>query len=250
MTHESTLTLAQKRTAMEKDTHTANNGPSVLFFGKHNCQYSQQALEHLKHLGFNVESVLSKNRKESLPEDTGWWKGDYIICFRSYFLLPKSLIERASIAAINFHPAPAEYPGSGCLNWALYDNAKVYGATAHIMNEKIDNGAIVECRRFPVVPQDNVKTLLARAHLKTYDLILDITTGIALEGKAFLDRKLAESKNERWAGKARKMYEIDSLQVISTSCDKAELERVIRATYTPDFPPEIHLHGYKFVLKL
>ena len=243
---------------MEKDTHThththtltANNGPSVLFFGKHNCQYSQQALEHLKHLGFNVQSVLSKNRKESLPEDIGWWQGEYIICFRSYFLLPKSLIERATIAAINFHPAPAEYPGSGCLNWALYDNAKVYGATAHIMNEKIDNGAIVECRRFPVVPQDNVKTLLARAHLKTYDLILDITTGIALEGKAFLDKKLAESKNESWAGKARKMYEIDNLQVISTTCDKAELERVIRATYTPEFPPEIHLHGYKFVLKL
>jgi hypothetical protein len=45
------FTLAQKRTAMEKDTHThtTNNGPSVLFFGKHNCQYSQQALEHLKH---------------------------------------------------------------------------------------------------------------------------------------------------------------------------------------------------------
>ena len=68
--------------------------------------------------------------------------------------------------------------------------------------------------------------------------------------KAFLDKKLAESKNESWAGKARKMYEIDNLQVISTTCDKAELERVIRATYTPEFPPEIHLHGYKFVLKL
>ena len=222
----------------------------MLFFAKNNCQYSQQALQHLKLLGFNVQAVLSKNRSETLPEDIGWWKGEYIFCFRSYFLLPKSLIERASVAAINFHPAPAEYPGSGCLNWALYDNADTYGATAHIMNEKIDNGAIVECRRFPILKQDNVTTLLARAHLKTYDLLVDITTGLALEGKSFLDKKLNQSQHEKWAGNARKMYEIDNLQKINPSCSKKELERVIRATYTPDFPPEIQLHGYKFVLKI
>jgi hypothetical protein len=46
------------------------------------------------------------------------------------------------------------------------------------------------------------------------------------------------------------MYEIDKLQTINLDCSKEELERVIRAKYTPDFPPEIHLHGYKFSLKL
>ena len=82
------------------------------------------------------------------------------------------MLDRAKVAAINFHPGSVEYPGSGCLNWALYDNAEVYGVTAHIINEKIDNGAIIEWRRFPILKQDNVKTLLARAHSKTYDLIL------------------------------------------------------------------------------
>jgi methionyl-tRNA formyltransferase len=71
-----------------------------------------------------------------LPENIEWWRDDYIFCFRGYFLLPKSLLDRASVAAINFHPAPAKYPGSGCLNWALYDNANTYGTTAHLMNEK------------------------------------------------------------------------------------------------------------------
>ena len=234
---------------MTKDTLEIK-APRVLFFGKNNCQYSQKILEHLIHLGFDVESILSTNRQEQLPEDIGWWQGDYIICFRSYFLIPKSLLDRAQIAAINFHPAPTEYPGSGCLNWALYDNAEIYGVTAHIMNEKIDNGQIVECRRFPILPQDNVKTLLGRAHLKICDLAIDITTGLALEGKTFLEKKLNESENEKWVGNARKMYEIDKLQTINLDCSKEELERVIRATYTPDFPPEIHLHGYKFSLNL
>ena len=160
------------------------------------------------------------------------------------------MLDRAKVAAINFHPGSVEYPGSGCLNWALYDNAEVYGVTVHIMNEKIDNGAIIECRRFPILKQDNVKTLLARAHSKTYDLILDITTGLAFDGKKYLEKKLRESKNEKWAGAARKMFEIDKLKIVDPNSTKEELENVIRATYTPAFPPEIHLHGYKFVLKL
>ena len=227
-----------------------NTKLSVLFFGKYNCQYSQNALEHLRRLGFDVQSILSKNRNEKLPEDIGSWQGDYIVCFRSYFLIPKALLDRVKVAAINFHPGSVEYPGSGCLNWALYDNAEVYGVTAHIMNEKIDNGAIIECRRFPILKQDNVKTLLARAPSKTYDLILDITTGLALDGKKYLEKKLSDSKNEKWAGAARKMFEIDKLQIVDPNSTKEELESVIRATYTPAFPLEIHLHGYKFVLKL
>jgi len=236
--------------ALTDTRERAKDIPEVLFFGKNNCQYSQQALQHLKLLGFSVQAILSKNRSESLPEDISWWRGEYIFCFRSYFLLPKSLLDRASIAAINFHPAPTEYPGSGCLNWALYDNADTYGATAHLMNENIDNGSIVECRRFPILKQDNVTSLLARAHLKTFDLLIDIATGLALEGKSFLDKKLSASSNEKWAGNARKMFEIDNLQVVSPTCSKEELERIIRATYTPDFPPEIQLHGYRFILRI
>lgn len=222
----------------------------VLFFGKFNCTYSEQAYEYLKHLGFDVLAVWSKSRKEKLPEEVNQWRGEYIICFRSYFVLAKSVLDRASIAAINFHPAPVEYPGSGCLNWALYENASQYGVTAHIMNEKVDNGAVVECRRFPILPQDNVRSLLARAHQKTYDLIVDITTGLALEGKEFLEKKLEASKHEKWRGSARIMSEIDKLQVVNLSCSKEELEKVIRATYTPGFPPVLYLHGYKFVLQL
>ena len=231
------------------DRKNPNDVPEVLFFGKYNCDYSQKIVQHLKLLGFNVQSFFSKNRSEFLPEEIKDWSGQYIICFRSYLLLPKSLLKRASIAAINFHPGPVEYPGSGCLNWALYNNADTYGATAHIMVEKIDNGPIIECRRFPILKEDDVKTLLARAHLGTFELLVDITTGLAREGESFLNYKLETSRNEKWSGKAKKMSEIDKLQVVSPNCSKEELERLIRSTYTLDFPPEIHLHGYKFVLR-
>jgi methionyl-tRNA formyltransferase len=227
-----------------------SNDTKVLFFGKKDCSYSERLLAYLEHLGFNVVSILSTSRKEPLAENILQWHGDYIFCFRSYYILRKEFLARASIAAINFHPAPVEYPGSGCLNWALYENAGLYGATAHIMNEKVDNGTIIECRRFPILPQDSVTTLLERTHLKTFDLAVDITTGLAAAGKVFLDNKIAASQHEQWRGNARKIQDLDCLQIIEPSCSKQELERIIRATYTPDFPPAIHLHGYKFTLRL
>ena len=51
-------------------------------------------------------------------------------------------------------------------------------------------------------------------------------------------------------GSARKMKEIDGLKKIDISCDKEELEKIIRATYIANYPPEIELHGYKFLLRL
>ena len=117
------------------------------------------------------------------------------------------------------------------------------------MNERIDNGAIIECRRFPILEKDDVLSLLSRSHLKTLDLLVDITTGLSLGGEAWLAEKLRTSSHEQWSGPARRMSEIDRLQVVAPDCKHDELERIIRATHTPDYPPEIRLHGYRFVLR-
>jgi len=221
----------------------------VLFVGSFACPYSKKAFAHLEELNFDVTAILSKSRKDPIPSQAFEWQGDYIISFRSYFIVPKAILEKASIAAINFHPAPPQYPGSGCVNWALYDNANEYGVTAHIMNEKIDNGAIIECRRFPIEPQDHVESLLNKSMDQLLNLFIDTTNGIAGDGKQFISAKLAASKHEQWAGKARKISAIDQLQIIDPNCTKEELERIIRATYIPAYPPEIRLHGYRFILK-
>jgi methionyl-tRNA formyltransferase len=223
---------------------------TALFFGRRGCSYSVRALDHLKAAHFSVEAVFSQSRREALPERLASWTGDYIFCFRSYYVLGQAVLERARIAALNFHPGPTEYPGSGGVNWALYDNATSYGATAHLMTEKIDDGPIVECRRFPVLPEDNLESLLARVHWVTFELLQDLTTGLALEGEPFLRRKLTQSAAEHWTGAARKISDVERLQTIDPGCSKAELERRIRATYLAEFPPEIHLHGYRFALKL
>ncbi|GGU69717.1 hypothetical protein GCM10009504_28690 [Pseudomonas laurentiana] len=221
----------------------------VLFFGRSQCDATLKALGYLNRLKFEVTTVISGGRGEVLPEELKSWCGDYILCFRSLFILPKSLLDQASIAAINFHPGPTEYPGSGCLNFALYEDAPEYGVTAHLMNEKVDHGNILDCRRFPIAPGDTVDSLLERSHLKLLDLFFDIAGGIDASGKRYVEKMLASSAHERWRGEARRMKELDQLSSLDPGICSAELERVIRATYTERFPPKITLHGYEFVLK-
>ena len=221
----------------------------MLFFGRNECDATLKARLHLEKLGFCINFVSSNVRGEPLPKGTDYWSGDYIFCFRSLFILPKYLIDRARIASINFHPAPTEYPGSGCLNFALYDNADNYGVTAHLMNEKVDNGKILECRRFPIVKSDTVDSLLARTHLELLELFYDVTAGIRIHGVKYIEEKLLESAHEHWNGEARKLSELNKLKIINIHATKHEMERVIRATYTELYPPKVILHGFEFFLK-
>ena len=119
-------------------------------------------------------------------------------------MLPKYLIDKAKIAAINFHPGPPEYPGSGCVNFALYDGVDYYGVTAHLMNERIDNGRIIKVLRFPILMEDDVQSLLSRSHQYLLTLFFDVISGIRKESD-FVNKCISNSKNELWNGKARKV---------------------------------------------
>ncbi len=66
----------------------------------------------------------------------------YIISFVSPWIIPENLLNSAQKAAINFHPGPPDYPGTGCYNFALYEGTKKYGVTAHHMEKKVDTGNI------------------------------------------------------------------------------------------------------------
>ncbi len=225
----------------------------VLLFARDNCKLSSDLYRELNSISsIDLTYVKSNYRGEVIPKDIDSWSGDYIFCFRSLFILPINLIKKAKIAAINFHPGPPEYPGSGCINFALYDEADTYGVTAHLMNEKVDNGEILEVRRFQIEENDNLSSLLTKTHNELFSLCKDFIAFITNEDK----QKLIEGKlpkefvKEKWSGDAKKIKDLEKLQSIDINIKKSELDRIIRATYIEEFPPKIKLHGYDFYLKL
>src|SRR5687768_15282057 len=115
---------------------------SLLFLGKVGDEHCRRALEFCEATFARVTSCLGA-WKEPLPPAAANWQGDYVISFLSRWVVPAYLLERAKKAAINFHPASPDYPGIGCNNFALYDNATEYGATCHHMAPKVDTGGII-----------------------------------------------------------------------------------------------------------
>jgi len=215
---------------------------SVLFIGKKNDSYCEQAMKFVKSHFTEVDIELGK-RGEAFPEETGWWKGDYIFSYLSPWIIPDYLLDRTSVAAINFHPGPPEYPGIGCTNFAIYNQSPVFGITCHHMAAKVDTGELIAVRRFPLFKTDSVYSLTQRCYSYILTLFYEIVSGI-LEGKTL------PKSEETWQRKPYKRKELNELCKITPEMSSEEIKKRIQATSFPGMPGSyVEIGGYKFVLE-
>lgn len=140
----------------------------LLFLGKAEDYHTAKALSFCQQ-HFKTTACLGK-WGDSLPDSAKHWKGRYIISYLSRWVVPDSLLSKATSAAINFHTGSPEYPGIGCNNFALYHGTDLYGVTCHHMASKVDTGSIIAVKWFPMYPQDDVDSLLTRTY--DYQLVL------------------------------------------------------------------------------
>ncbi len=211
---------------------------SILFLGKAEDDYCIRALDFCRQRFSRVTDCLGK-WGDPLPQAARDWSGDYIISYLSRWVVPAYLLERARRAAFNFHPASPEYPGIGCNNFALYENAPEYGVTCHHMVSKVDTGPIIAVRRFPVYPQDGVAELLERTYQHQIALFFEIV-GLLAEGKEL------PVSDETWKRPPFTREQFNALFVITPDMSREEIARRIRAVSYRHWQPYLELHGYRF----
>jgi methionyl-tRNA formyltransferase len=220
--------------------HKSTN--SVLFLGKKDDEYCHRALEFVEANFENVTSYFSA-WGEPMPEEIKSWSGDYLFSYLCRWVVPLSVIQSATKGAINFHPASPHYPGIGCNNYALYENAPEYGATCHHMASKVDTGKIIAVKRFPVFATDDVSSLL----LRTYEFQLVLFYEIA--GKIINGEPLPEP-DENWTRHPRSRKEFNELGVITPDMEDDEVARRVRAVSYGVFQPTVDIGGFRFELKV
>ncbi len=80
---------------------------------------------------------------------------DFLFSFYYRNMLKKALLEIPSRGAYNMHGSLLpKYRGRVPVNWAIIKGERETGATLHVMNEKPDNGAIVDQQAVPILPDD------------------------------------------------------------------------------------------------
>lgn len=200
----------------------------LLFSKKRNifCDYAEAILNS----NFKSNEVVSirGNVGDKLDDELHWYQPEYVISFVSPWIIPKAVLTSAKKAAINFHPGTPNYPGTGCYNFALYENSKQYGVTVHHMKEKVDTGDIIMTSYFDISPYESVETLKLKSMnhlLYCFEKILSCVSQ---------DEPLPVS-NETWVRKPftrKDMYELFEIDPLKH--DRAEIEKRIRAAAYPE----------------
>lgn len=214
---------------------------TLLFLGKDNDPDCARALEYCRVHFSHVTFCLGK-WGDPLSEDIRKWEGDYIISYLSRWVVPQELLDQARIAAINFHPASPEYPGIGCNNFALYEDAKEYGVTCHHMAGRVDTGRIIKVRRFPVYPSDGVEEILKRTYENQIALFFEIAQLMAEGGEL-------PASVETWTRPPFSRKQFDELFRITADMSQQEIARRVRAVSYKNWQPYIELGGFKFEYK-
>jgi methionyl-tRNA formyltransferase len=198
-----------------------------------------QSFELLKEKFEDVDLFCGESG-ENLPSKLYKKKYDFLISYISPWIIPKTVLKNIKIRAVNFHPGPPEYPGTGCFNFALYRNEKKYGSTLHIMEPKVDTGRIISVSRFNIKKDTTVEDLSILTYKNMHNLF-----------KKNLDKILSKDEisysKTSWERKPYKRKDLEDLATLDLSMTKKEIQRRIRCTYYPGKPPPFfYIHGKKF----
>jgi len=84
------------------------------------------------------------------------------------------IINLPKLKTINCHAGKLPfYRGRNILNWALINDEKDFGITAHFIDDGIDTGDIIIQRCYPITDKDDYSTLLLRAYSGCSDVLFN-----------------------------------------------------------------------------
>ncbi|MGY4311023.1 methionyl-tRNA formyltransferase [Bradyrhizobium sp. JR3.5] len=167
-----------------------------------------------------------------------------LLAFTTSVVVPESILAALGHGAYNFHPGPPQYPGWAPAHFALYDGARTFGATAHVMAARVDSGPIVGVEAFIIPDKISVRGLEQIAYVRLAHLFWRMSRDLARDPSPLPELEIA------WCGikSTRQMYR--DMCELPAGISAGELPRRIRA-FHDDFraiPLTISVHGIRFQL--
>jgi methionyl-tRNA formyltransferase len=165
-----------------------------------------------------------------------------LISFVTAIIVPQRILARLGYGAFNFHPGPPRYPGWAPSHFALYEGATEFGATVHVMVEKVDAGPIIDVALFPIPDDISVPGLegLAYAHLAKL---------FWLKARSLAtDPQPPPTRTIQWGARTYSRRAYQAMCDIPLDIPRDEFDRRLRIFGANHFgiSPTITLHGVEF----
>ena len=151
--------------------------------------------------------------------------GCRLIAFCTGIVVPPDVLAALPGPAYNFHPGPPTYPGSRAAGFALYEGATRFGATLHVMERRVDEGAIIDVDWFDL-PAD-VKLRHDELEVMAYQRCIGLFQKYAAHLAAD-DAPLPHSA-ETWSGIKRTKADAAALREPPRDASEQEIRRRFRA---------------------
>ena len=205
---------------------------------KHNASKQLVNFLKLKKISFDYIDTCKKKKIKILKNY------DYLISFLNSKYINKSVRKKIKINSFNFHPGPPEYPGFGSYNFALLDKVNLYGSTIHIINDKFDNGKIVNVKKFKFsYKKFNLEKLIKKTHENIFKQAKNFINDIQ-------NSKLKIESNLKWKKKAYTKKEFEIARKINFKDSKKNILKKVKAFSYKDYESVyLKFKGLKFELK-
>ena len=174
--------------------------------------------------------------------DPGILQHSRLIAFTSGTIVPRDTLNALGHEAYNFHPGSPDYPGWAPAHFALYDGVSAFGATAHLMTERVDAGPIIATETFPIPQGTPVRQLEQIAYVRLAYLFWRLSKQLATQIEPL------ETTAVQWGKVKSTRRKYESMCEIPLDISQRELERRIQA-FDDDFRgihPTITVHGVRF----
>ncbi len=144
-----------------------------------------------------------------------------LIAYATSLVVPADVLDRLGWGAYNFHPGPPSYPGWAPAHFALYGRATEFGATAHVMVARVDEGPIVGLEMFSIPPGTSVAGLEGMAYARLSLLFWNLAKPLAGRSEWLPELPV------RWSGTKTTRRDYAALREIPRNIQQDELDRRI-----------------------
>jgi methionyl-tRNA formyltransferase len=146
-----------------------------------------------------------------------------LIAYTTGIIVPENVLDRLGYGAYNFHPGPPNYPGWAPAHFAFYRRATEFGATAHVMVARVDEGPIVGVKMFRIPPDVSVASLEGMTYARLSYLFWSLAGSLATRSEPLAQLRV------RWSGTKTTRRDYAAIRGIALNISRDELDRRIKA---------------------